>query len=197
MGNRKGTRADLAPCKGTCGRMTYASTVQIDDAPEAVMRYKQGYCGQCWDREQLNRPMTQQEIRALEALEVFIGKRRARLARRQRQLEQFRKRPIFTSIEVNYNEPIRIPMPEVPNEEPKDKAPKPERKSPAGRKMTLDYNYPEGSIHFYEDSRKAWCYTLSGPNGEILGKNEYGYRGLKHAKIRSRIDAAALGWYMG
>ncbi len=196
MGNRKGTRADLAPCKGTCGRMTYASTVQIDDAPEAVMRYKQGYCGQCWDREQLNRPMTEKEIRALEALELFMGKRRARLARRQRQLEQFRKRPIFGSIEVNYAEPLRIPMPEVPDEKPDKRNFAPERKSNAGRKMALDYDYSEGSIHLYQDEN-GWCYTINGHDGEVLGKNEYGYKGLKHAKIRSRIEAAAMGWYIG
>lgn len=200
MGNRKGTRADLALCKGSCGRMTHASTVIIDDAPEAVIRYKQGYCASCWDSEQLNRPMTEREIRAARALEIFMAKRRARLAARQRGLEQFRKTPIFGSIEVDYRKPLRVPMPEVaePKEDnkPPAKNPAPERKSNAGRKMTLDYYQPEGTVNFYTDAQDAWCYVINSHYGEVLAKNEYGYRTLKHAKQRAKVDKAKLGWFI-
>lgn len=195
MGNRKGTRDDLSLCKGVCGRMTYASTVQIDDAPEAVMRYKQGYCGQCWDKMQAERPMTPEEVRALEALEVFIGKRRARLARREREREQFRKEPIFGSIEINFAQPIRIPMPEVTDEEPRVPKYRKPRKSGSGRKKTLDYSYEDGTMHFRESVPDSWCYEIKGLDGEVLAKNNYGYRALKHAKLVAKNEAiTTLGW---
>jgi hypothetical protein len=173
--------------------MTYASTVQIDNAPDAVIRYKQGYCGQCWDQKERERELTPEEVRAAEALEVFIGKRRARLERREREREQFRKQPIFDSININFAQPIRIPMPII--EEPPP-TPKPrQRKEGAGRKRTLDYSYEEGTIHFRQNEGMGWCYTIKSHTEEVLAKNEYGYAALKHAKLVAKNEAfSTLGW---
>jgi len=191
--SRKGTLADLQPCKGVCGRMTYATTVQIEGAEGAVIRYKQGYCGKCWDEKEAQRELTPEEVRAAEALESFLNARRARLARRAREREQFRKEPIFKSLDINFNQPIRIPMPVVEDDEPKPPKPR-ERKSSAGRKRTLDYSYEKGTIHFRQNLTEGWCYTINSHDGEVLAKNEYGYAALKHAKLVAKNEAFQMGW---
>ena len=141
--------------------------------------------------------MTPEEVKALEALEVFIGKRRARLARCEREREQFRKEPIFKTIEVNFNQPIRIPMPEVEEDEPKIPRYRKPRKGVSGRKKTLDYSFDEGTMHFRESVPDSWCYEIKGLDGEILIKNNYGYRALKHAKLVARNEAKnSLGWFV-
>lgn len=195
MGNRKGTRDDLAPCKGVCGRMTYASTVKIDDAPEAVMRYKQGYCGQCWDRMQQERPMTPEEVKAAQALEAYMEQRRKRMDARQRGLEQFRRSPLFGTIEINYNQPIKIHQPVVTEDEKTEKPRKPRiRKEGGGRKLLLDYTYAEGTIRYSEVMPKCWGYVITATDGEVLAKNDYGYRALKYAKKIAKEEASDMGW---
>lgn len=194
MTNRKGTLDDLQPCKGTCGRMTYASTVQIEGAPDAVIRYKQGFCGQCWDQKERDRPLTPEEVRAAEALETFLSARRKRLERRAVEREQFRKNPIFDSLEINFNQPIRIPMPEIEEPPPPPKKPR-VRKEGAGRKRTLDYSYEKGTIHFRQNEGDGWCYVIKSHTEEVLAKNEYGYAALKHAKLVAKNEAfSTLGW---
>jgi hypothetical protein len=167
--------------------MTHASTVQIDDAPEAVIRYKQGYCGQCWDRMQIERPMTQQEIRAKETLEAWLSARRKRLARKAREREQFNKTPIFGTLEVQYSEG---PPPEG---EPKAyELPKPKT---GYQKVTLEH-YVEGSIDYKPFSERSWGYEIRDPQDVIIAKNDYGYISIKQARNAARREAAKLEWDM-
>jgi hypothetical protein len=167
--------------------MTHASTVQIDDAPEAVIRYKQGYCGQCWDRMQLERPMTEKEIRAKATLEAWLVDRRKRLAKRDR--EQFYKNPIFPTLEVRYTE--------APPPEPEDKETHPVKSRPHKRgeyrKATED-RYPQGSIAYTPMTAFSWGYEIRDREEVVLDKNTYGYSTIKQARVAARRTVTSLGW---
>ena len=96
-----GHKGPVFICEGTCGRLTRPSVSTVEDYPDTeVSRAINGYCRECWNHKEATRPFTPRELEAIRTLEIFLTKRRVRLAKGKTELEQFRKKPLFNSLDV-------------------------------------------------------------------------------------------------
>ena len=176
---KRGTE-ELLPCAGTCGRLTRPSNVRYKDAPNAVIRWKKGYCPACWDEHEQQRPMTERERQTAEALDSYMRQRRARLERWERMggIEKFFPDiPDFGDKEREM-EKKRYPtvVPPLP--------PGPARRSYSPRALILQD--VRGDITMkYEKRDGLWVYRII-KDGETL-ETSRGYKHLTNARRYARL----------
>lgn len=189
---RKGEGLQL--CVGKCGRLTRPSYMRLDQAPDTVIRWKEGYCPSCWEVKEAERPMTERERLTEKALNTYMRQRRVRLERMERMggIEKFfpdipdfgdKEKPSRPSQLGNLKRPLE-PRKRIRPNRGNDNPKKPIHLHDARGDITMDY-------HQAEDG--GWVYTIR-EKGAILEVSRP-YKALSNARryARTIVDRRIKG----